>query len=312
MLLKFIPPRLAAHYRQDAVTVCLLTRIKCKDGTIEGYTDLDVDVPYDPAAYDPGDTGDDWGLLDHLASNGGASLSQLQTSANLTVDNAEVKLLPGTESISVERALSGFYDNADVRFYRVNYMDTSMGHECFATGKLGNCRISNGVAVIEYRSLTQQLKQPDSRLYSIPCEHVFGSPKCGKEFTWTDGEVTAVDPASALRVFGTNLAPTDDFYNPGVIEWLTGSNAPKQMEIEQNTGGTFALSLPMLFEIQIGDTFRVRQDCSKWWGDAEHGCAYHYDAPTRSKKFGGYPDIPVADGGVAMVPGGQVGGLEDE
>jgi uncharacterized phage protein (TIGR02218 family) len=312
MLKKFIPPLLLEHYQQDAVTVCLLTRIRLKDGTLQGYTDLDVDVPYDPAAYDPGGTGDDWGPLNHLASNGGAFLAQLQAAANLTVDNSEVTLLPGTESISVEQALSGFYDNADVRFYRVNYMDASMGHECVATGKLGNCRISGQVAIVEYRSLTQQLKQPDSRLYTIPCEHVFGSPKCGKAFTWTEGEVTAVDPANALRIFGTDLTPDDDFYNPGVIEWLTGANAKQQKEIEQNTAGTFALSLPMLFAIEIGDTFRVRQDCSKWWGDTEHGCAYHYDAATRSQKFGGYPDIPVADGGVAMIPGGQVGAREDE
>jgi uncharacterized phage protein (TIGR02218 family) len=311
MLKKFIPPDLLAHYRQDAVTVCLLTRIKCKDGTLQGYTDLDVSVTYDPANVDPGNTGDDWGPLVHKASNGGAYLAQLQTAANLSVDNSEVTLLPGTESISVEQALSGFYDNADVRFYRVNYMDLSMGHECVAVGKLGNCRVSGQVAIVEYRSLTQQLKQPDSRLYLIPCEHKFGSPRCGKNFTWTSGEVTSVDPTNALRIFGTDLAPTDDFYVPGVIEWLTGDNAGKQMEVDQNTGGTFALSLPMLFAIQIGDTFRVRQDCSKIWGDAEHGCIYHYDAATRALKFGGYPDIPVADGGVAMIPGGQVGARED-
>jgi uncharacterized phage protein (TIGR02218 family) len=311
MLKKFIPPRLAAHYRQDAVTLCVLTRIRLKDGTFEAYTDLDVDVEYDPATYDPGDTGDDWGPMLHVSSNGGASLSQLQSAANLTVDNAEVTLLPGTESLSVELALSGAYDNADVRFYRVNYMDLTMGHECYATGKLGNCRVSNNVAIVEYRSLTQQLKQPDSRLYLINCEHKFGSPRCGKLFTWTEGEVTAVDPANALRIFGSDVTADDDFYLPGVIEWLTGDNAGKQMEVDQNTGGTFALSLPMLFAIQIGDTFRVRQDCSKIWGDAEHGCIYHYDAATRALKFGGYPDIPVADGGVAMIPGGQVGARED-
>lgn len=309
---KSIPSTLLTHMREQAVTLCLLTRIRLKDGTLQGYTDLDVDVSYDPATVDPGGTGDDWGPLVHKASNGGAFLAQLQSSANLTVDNSEVTLLPGTESISVEQALSGFYDNADVRFYRVNYMDTSMGHECVGVGKLGNCRVSGQVAIVEYRSLTQQLKQPDSRLYQITCEHKFGSPRCGKAFTWTDGEVTAVDPANALRIFGSDITADDDFYVPGVIEWLTGDNAPRQMEVDQNTGGTFALALPMLFAIQIGDTFRVRQDCSKVWGDTEHGCIYHYDAATRAKKFGGYPDIPVADGGVAMIPGGQVGAREED
>lgn len=311
MLKKYIPSVLLDHYRQDAVTLCLLTRIRKKDGTLQGYTDLDIDVTYDPATYDPGGTGDDWGSLVHKASNGGAFLSQLQQAANLTVDNAEVSLLPGTESLSVEQALAGEYDNADVRFYRVNYADLSMGHECVDVGKLGNCRVSGQVAIVEYRSLTQQLKQPDSRLYLINCEHKFAGPRCGKTPTWVDGEVTAVDPVNALRIFGSDVSATDGFYVPGVIEWLTGDNAPRQMEVDQNTGGTFALALPMLFPIQIGDTFRVRQDCSKVWGDAEHGCIYHYDAATRALKFGGYPDIPVADGGVAMIPGAQVGARED-
>lgn len=311
ILKKFIPPDLLAHYRGDALTTCLLTRIRLKDGTLQGYTDLDVDVTYDPATYDPGNTGDDWGPLVHKASNGGAFLSQLQSAADLSVDNYEVTLLPGTESISVEQALSGLYDNADVRVYRVNYMDTSMGHEHYAAGKLGNCKVSGQVAIVEGRSLTQQLKQPESRQYSILCDLTYGSPRCGKSFTWTSGTVTSVDWTNALRIFGSDVSATDNFYVPGVVEWLTGDNALIEKEVGQNTGGTFALALPMMFPIQIGDTFRVRQDCSKIWDDAEHGCIYHYDAATRKLKFEGYPDIPVADGGAAMVPGGQVGARED-
>jgi uncharacterized phage protein (TIGR02218 family) len=311
---KYIPIALKDHYRQEGVTTCLLSRIMPKSGVLEAYTNLDVDIGYDPAAYDPGNTGDDWGYAVHLASNGGATMAQLQAASSLTVDNTDVTFLPGTESISVERALSGYYDNADIRIYRINYDDTSMGHECIAVGKLGNCKVSNKIAIVEFRSLTQQLIQPDVRLYQITCEHKFGSPRCGKAFTWELGTVTSVDPANSTKLFGSDVAFSglvDDFYVPGVIEWLTGDNAEKQMEVEQNTGSTFLLSLPMLFGIQVGDTFRVRQDCSKIWDDAEHGCIYHYDATNRAKKFGGYPDIPVADGGVAMIPGGQVGAREE-
>ena len=61
------------------------------------------------------------------------------------------------------------------------------------------------------------------------------------------------------------------------------------------------------FPIQIGDTFRVRQDCSKLWDDAEHGCLYHWGAD-RYKYFGGFPDIPVADGDSVQTPGGRISG----
>ena len=306
MIQKFIPPRLQDHYDGDALTVCLLTRILCKDGTLYGYTDLDVGVYYDPATYDPGGTGDDWGPLEHTADTGGFSLARLEAAADLSVDNSELKFLPGTGGITAEQILSGLFDLADVRIYRVNYMDLTMGHECVAVGQMGNARVAENFAYVEYRSLTDLLKQPEVDLFTITCPHVFGSAECPHELVWTNGTVTAVDPTDSQRIFGdTGLTPEDDFYVPGVVEWLTGANAGSQDDIDQNTAGTFALSLPSKFPIQIGDTFRVRQDCSKVWGDADRGCLYHW-GDDRFKWFGGFPDIPVADGGNAMVPGAQI------
>ncbi|MHB1330136.1 MAG: DUF2163 domain-containing protein, partial [Gemmatimonadales bacterium] len=286
---KYIPDRLQSHYDGDALTTCLLTRIKCKDGTLYGYTDLDVNVWYNPATYDPGGTGDDWGDLDHTADTGGFSLARLEASADLSVDNSELKFLPGTGTISAEEILSGIFDSADIRIYRVNYADLSMGHECVAVGQLGNARVAENFAYLEYRSLTDLLKQPEADLYTIPCRKVFGGEGCPKAYTWTAGTVTGVDPTDSQRIFSDSaLTPDDDFYVPGVVDWLTGDNAGKQDDIDQNTAGTFALSLPTKFPIQIGDTFRVRQDCSKLWDDAEKGCLYHW-GDDRWKYFGGFP-----------------------
>jgi uncharacterized phage protein (TIGR02218 family) len=303
---KSIPIDLQSHYDGDALTLCLLTRIMCKDGTLLGYTDLDVNVLYDPAAYDPGGTGDDWGLLDHTADTGGFSLARLEAAADLSVDNSELKFLPGTGGITSEQILSGIFDLAEVRIYRVNYSDLSMGHECVAVGQMGSARVADNFAYVEYRSLTDLLKQPEAELVTITCPHVFGSAECPKAFTWVEGTVTAVDPTDSQRIFGDSaLTPDDDFYVPGVVEWLTGANAGSQDDIDQNTAGTFALSLPSKFPIQIGDTFRVRQDCSKIWDDDEHGCRHHWGADWE-KYYGGFPDIPVADGGNAMIPGAQI------
>jgi hypothetical protein len=74
------------------------------------------------------------------------------------------------------------------------------------------------------------------------------------------------------------------------------------MDVEQNTAGTFALMLPMGYQVRIGDAGRVRQDCTKLWGDANKGCLYHWGAD-RYRYFGGFPDIPVADAGSGALPG---------
>lgn len=300
---KYIPAALQAHYEAEAVTVTLIMRIRTKTGQVYGFTDLDVAVWYDPAAYDPGNTGDDWGMIEHKALNGGFSMSRMEGAANLTVDNAEMTILPGDESITPQQMLAGFFDSADVRVYRVNYMDLSMGHECYAVGKLGQTKVSENYGMLEFLSLVSQLKQPEAELQTIQCRHIFGGPGCPKEYTWTDGEVDAVDPDQPHRIFAdSSLTPGDDFYVPGVVEWLTGENAGLQMDVEQNTAGTFALMLPMGYRIEIGDTFRVRQDCTKLWGDAEKGCLYHW-GEERYRYFGGFPDIPVADAGTGGIPG---------
>jgi uncharacterized phage protein (TIGR02218 family) len=299
---KFIPTPLAEHYRSPAVTVTHIMRIRTKTGHVYGFTDLDVNIRYDPSIYDPGNTGDDWGMVDHMALNGGFALSRLDLAANLSVDNAEMAILPGDASITPQQLMSGFLESADVRIYRINYTDTSMGHECIAVGKLGNSRISENQGFLDFLSLVSQLKQPEAELQTIQCRHIFGGPGCPKPYTWFDFEVTAVDGDQPHRIFATDISPADDFFVPGVLEWVTGDNAGLDMDVEQNTAGTFALMLPMGYQVRIGDTGRVRQDCTKLWGDANKGCLYHWGAD-RYRYFGGFPDIPVADAGSGALPG---------
>lgn len=303
---KYIPIALQETYNSPVQTDCLLVRILTKDGRLFGMTDLDVDVFYDPASFDPGNTGDDWGPLNHLAGAQGMDFARLEAAADLSVDNSEIRMLPGDDSVTEAELLAGLFDSAQVRIYRVNYRSLGDGHELVAAGQMGNTVVSENFGKVEFRSMTDLLKQPEADLYTIPCKHIFGGPKCPKPYDWTAGTVTAVDPTDAMRVFADNvLTPDNNFYVPGVVEWLTGANAGIQMEVDQNTAGTFALSLGMPSAIQIGDTFRVRQDCSKIWGDAERGCLYHW-GDDRNIYFGGFPDIPVADGGSSMVPGAQI------
>lgn len=306
VLKKFIPPQLSEHYKGSAVTVTHIMRIRTRSGHVYGFTDLDVGLRYDPSVYDPGNTGDDWGDIEHAALNGGFSLSRMEGAADLSVDNSEVSILPGDDSITPQQLMAGFLDSADVRIYRLNYMDTSMGHECIGVGRLGNQRVSENYGFLEFLSLTSQLKQPEANLQTIGCPHVFGGPKCPKAYTWVDGTVTGVDGDEPSRIFADSaLTPGNDEYVPGVVEWLTGPNAGIQMDVEQNTAGTFALMLPMGYAVGIGDTFRVRRDCSKVWGDAAKGCVFHW-GDDRYRYFGGFPHIPVADGGSAMIPGASI------
>lgn len=308
---KQIPVSLQAEYDSDATTTCLLSRVRCRDGDLFGFTDLDVDLIYNPATVDPGGTGDDWGSLTHTAENGGFSLASLDMAADLSVDNTELSIVPSDTGLTEQVLLAGKFDGAEVRIYRVNYLDLSMGHECVAAGRLGNTRVSENVGFVEFLSLTDLLKEPEVDLWTIACPKKLGSAThngstgCPKAFTWTNFTVTSVDGLEPARKFGTGIAPADDYYRIGVVEMLTGDNAGAQMDVDGNTGGAFELALELAYPNQVGDTGRVRKDCSKEWDDADNGCLFHW--PTeRALYFGGFPDIPVADGGTSLIPGAEL------
>lgn len=293
--MKSIPVALQSHLDGDATTLCLLTRIACKDGTVIGFADLDVDI-----AYDDGD-----GTVTYEAENGGLAPQRLQASSDLTVDNTELQGWVSSSGITEAQIRAGLFDYAQVRIYRVNYMDTSQGHEIVATGTAGETVFSANGWRTEFRSLVQQLRQPISKLYSLTCRAKFGDAQCGKSFTWVSGTVTSVGTETD-RMFDSGVSGADDLYNLGVVEWLTGDNAGGQMEVDDFGSGEFVLSLAMPYAIQVGDTFRVRKDCNKEWDDASNGCLFHW-AGDRALHFRGEPHIPVADGGASMIPGTEIG-----
>lgn len=315
--MKAIPIALQSHLDQDATTTCLITRILTKDGTLHGFTDLDADVEYDPSAVDPEGTGDDWGSAIHRSENG-FNPSRIQASADLSVDNAELAGLVQDTGITEAQIRAGLFDYARVRVYRVNYMDLSQGHELVQTGTAGETKFSENGWKTEFRALKQQLKQPMSSLYSLPCRARFGSKPigtddgsyeerkpCGKDFTWVSGTVTSVGANPRLTFTDTALTQADNYFALGVVEWLSGNNAGAQMEVDAHASDALTLALPMPYTIQVGDTFRVRKDCSKEWDDADNGCVFHWGSE-RALHFRGEPHIPVADNGQSMVPGAQI------
>jgi uncharacterized phage protein (TIGR02218 family) len=307
--MKSIPIALQAHYDEDACTTCQLTRVETKDGTVYGFTDLDADV-----IYDDGD-----GSVTYRAENG-FTPSRQQASADIAVDNAELAGIVSDTGITMQQIRAGLFDYARVRIYRVNYMDLTHGHEIIATGTAGETRFSDSGFRVEFRSLTQQLKQPLSPGYSLTCRARHGSMPigtddgsfeeahpCGKALVWHAGTITSLG-SNAKRIFiASALAQTGDYFSPGVVKITSGPNAGAEMEVDSYDGATktITLALPLAYALTPTTTFDIRQDCSKVHDDADHGCLYHWGADW-IYHFQGEPDIPVSDGGANMIPGAQI------
>lgn len=286
--MKSIPIALQAHLDEQATTWCLLYRVACTDGTLLGFTSLDADV-----TYDDGD-----GPLVYHAENG-FTIERLQASADLAVDNTELRGWLSNAGVTEQDIRAGLFDFAAIRIYRVNYLSLADGHEIVATGTAGETRFTRNGWITEFRSLTQQLKQTVSKLYSLTCRAQFGDALCQKPFAWVTGAVTAVGAESDRIFTDSGNAEPDHHFDIGVVDWLTGANAGVQMEVDTQIADVFSLSIPLPYPIQIGDTYRVRQDCDKSFAMCRdtHDNVIH----NRSEHL-----IPVSDGGSNLVPGAQI------
>lgn len=299
--MKNIPIALRNHLSLDATSWTRLLKVVCKDGTVLGFTELDADVTFD----------DGGGTLLYRADQG-FTPERIQTTADLGVDNTDLAGWYSDTGITEQRIRAGLFDFARVWVYRVNYMDLSQGREIWAAGTLGESRYSETGWTTEFRSLSQQLRQPLCQLYSLTCRARFGSKPigtigapfterqpCNKDLVWATGTVTSLG-AEIDRIFTDSSRPeADGFYQPGVVEWLTGSNAGAQIEVYTFAADQFTLLLPMPYQIQNGDTYRVRQDCDKTFVMCK--TRHNNTLNNRSEHL-----TPVADADSIMVPGAYI------
>lgn len=288
--MKQIPIQLQTHYNSYATTWCYLMRISCVGrfaGTIRGCTSLDEDVVYD----------DGQGPLTYSASNAVAP-AKFQQAADFSVDNTEITGWVTDDEISMTDIMAGIFDFAEVTIYRVNYMDLTQGHEVVAFGTLGQTKFTEDFWRCEFRSLTQQSKQPYGEVYSLTCRNRYGDEKCQMPFEWISGTIDALGDDPTLVFQAGELVQADGYFAPGVVEILSGANAGADMDVDEFfAGGIVRLALQMPMPFQIGDQFRIRVDCDKEFDTCK--------AKGNVLEFRGEHLTPVADTGLS-VPGAYV------
>lgn len=205
-----------------------------KDGTVYGFTSLDRDETYD----------DGNGAVTYRAHTG-FSGSAMTAAADLSVDNAEAETLFGTftvPGVTQEQIDLGLFDNAPYVLYLVDYDNLANGHEVISSGTIGAQRTKHGMfAMLELRSTSQQAKQSIVDLTSLTCRcKKFGSQPgderfpCGYDIDpeWENFTVSALGDEVTRQFNTSDLSQAQDFFAPGVVDWLTGANAGTQVEVE--------------------------------------------------------------------------------
>jgi uncharacterized phage protein (TIGR02218 family) len=286
---KNIPIRLRDHLAQDTTSWCFLMKVTCKGafaGTVLGFTSLDTSLAYDDGS----------GVQIYLADNG-FTPERLQMSADMGVDNTELQGWVSDAGVTEEQIRAGLFDYAEVVVYRVNYLSLADGHEIVMFGTCGETKFSESGWRTEYRSLTQQARQPISQPFSLSCRAQYGDSRCKKPLVWYDAVVTGLGGDPRRMFTASGLSQPDGFFKVAVVEFLSGANAGAQMEAYV-AGGVVLMALPLSYAVATGDDFRIRQDCDKSFEMCRdvHGNVLN----NRSEHL-----TPVADTAL-MVPGAYV------
>lgn len=320
--MKTIDAVLLAHKAQPATTLCDLLLVgpvvsdDSSGSVYYGFAGLDRDVVFAPSV--------SIGEITFKATTG-VQMSALQTSADLAVDNAEADTLvpvAGYELDGFTQAQidAGALDAVRFLVLQVNYNDLTAGRcEIVSGGSIGEVKTKFGqMTVLELRSLAQLLKQRTIvELDSLLCRARFGSQPigtgggvveerfpCGFDLAteWVAGTVTAVGGETDRVFTDSALAQAADYFAPGVVEFLTGDNAGQQVEVDAfAAGGVVTLKFPVVSAIAVGDTYRIRRQCSKAW-TGHNSCATFWGSE-KPNHFRGEPHIPVGDAGQLNSPG---------
>lgn len=314
--MKTIDATLLAHKALSGTTLTDLLLIgPLDDDSYRGLTLLDKDVTFAPSV-----------LIGDITfrARTGFEMSALESTNDMGVGNAEGMTLPPIAGFQIEGITQAQIDAGaldKVRFVvlRVNYTDLTAGRsEVIHGGTIGEMKLKvGGLAVIELRSLSQQLRQRSIvELDSLTCRARFGSQPLGSsagglqerfpcgfdaESEWISGTVTSVGSETDTQFADTSLVQAADYFAPGKVVWDTGNNTGQMVEVDAFGSTVVELKFPTVSPIQVGDTYRIRRQCSKRW-TGHNSCDTFFGAE-KVNHFRGEPHIPIGQTSSIGVPG---------
>lgn len=269
-----IPAGLLSHYATGQHTLAHCITITRTDAVVLRFTSLDTALVVSGNTYQPC----------------GLSVSNLTSTASLSVNNAELTVLPD-DTLGIVRAdlLTGKWDHAAFSIFEVNWADPASGINTLMAGTLGEVKPGRSQFTVELRSLAQALQQPVGFVTQKTCRYRLGDANCTLNlapFTVT-GSVTT---ATSNQVFtDSTQAQAAEYFAEGQLTWTSGPNSGYTHKVKSFAAGVFTLSLPTPFTVGVGNAFTAIAGCQK---------RHLTDCKTKFNNlvnFGGEPDLPGAD-----------------
>jgi uncharacterized phage protein (TIGR02218 family) len=290
---KAIPAALQAHYDSGATSVAYAILIQREDGQLMGFTGHDRPLVMDLSPWDSAS----WDLAAETAfefdAAHGLDVSNITTTAGFNVDNLELTTLDDGDPFDRDDVQAGRWRNAKFRIFRYRWdVTTTIDNdvETLIRGTFGEITLNDLTITIELRGITQKLQQPVGIVSQQTCRARYGEQGLGKCNKDVSAEVFAltVTAVGDKQTFTASAAvQADDYFGEGIVTWVIGNNAGVAQKVRAFAGGVFTLVLPMVLNIQVGDTFTALRGCRKRLSD----CV----ARANAVNFQGEPHRPTSD-----------------
>lgn len=261
------------HDDQEVTTKCTMMKLIRADGQTFGFTGFNEDITYGGIVF---------------SAETAYSPSAVETSSGLSVDNLEVQGILDSDTITEADIIAGLWDHCEVEIFQINWADLSMGLEYKRRGHIGEIKFGKAGFFAELRGLTQAYQQEIGDVYKVACDADFGDDRCTIDIDlWTvTGTITSV---LYNRTFTDSSRAEDvNWFQGGKITWTTGLNTGLSMEVQAFAAGQFILSIPMPYDVAIGDEYSVYRGCDKTLATCT-------DVFANVINFRGFPYIPGLD-----------------
>lgn len=160
-----IPVALQTHIDGEVLSLARCVKITRTDGVVLRLT------LHDKAITVNGDT---------YREDIPVEVSALESTDNLSVDNAELTVGIDEITVKTDDFDTGLYDNAMFEMFLVNWASPGDGVISLKRGTVGDIEINDGVsAKLQLRGLTHILQRPLVERYSLTCRAALGSKRCG-------------------------------------------------------------------------------------------------------------------------------------
>lgn len=271
--MRVISPQLEAHFAGGMTTLATCWKIIRLDGTELGFTDHDLALTIEGLEYD---------------SIAGFTPTTVESKSNMSVDNLEVEGQTFPSKITESDLLAGMYDYAEIEIFTVNYEDLSQGRLIVKRGRLGEVTLNQQMFSAEVRGLTQHLSQTIGEVYSPSCRAVLGDSRCKRSLAGFTFTTTVTEVTSNQTFRASALSQVPGYFTGGEVQWTSGHNAGRRMEVKEFASAQLVLALPMGKSIQVGDGFTVIAGCDK----TREACRTKFN---NILNFRGEPDVPGVD-----------------